>query len=71
MSKPLGDGIFELRAKTARFLYYFEPGRNVIVVVAFLKDQQKVNRRFIEQAKDIRKIIQAGREKASGIYQTH
>lgn len=70
VSKPLRDGIFELRAKTARFLYYFEPGKKIIVVVAFIKDQNKVPAEHIDRAIKIREIIQAGQEKAN-VYKTH
>jgi hypothetical protein len=67
ISKHLDDGIFELRAKNARFLYYFEPGKKVIVVVSFIKDQNKVDPKYIDQAKRIRSIIRAGNEVPRGI----
>lgn len=62
VSKPLGDGIFELRAKDARVLYYFDAGRLIIAVVCFHKDQRKVDRAYIEKAKNIRSLLKAGRE---------
>lgn len=71
VSKPIEDGIFELRAKNTRFLFYFDVDKRIIVVVAFFKDQRKLDRRHIEQAKRIRQIIHAGQERASGLHQTH
>ena len=44
-SKPLGDGIFELRAKQSsnitRVLYFFVVGRRVILTNGFVKKTQK------------------------------
>lgn len=44
-SKPLGDGIFELRAKQSnnitRVLYFFVVGRQVILTNGFVKKTQK------------------------------
>lgn len=71
VSKHLEDGIFELRAKNARMLYYFDTGRLIVVAVCFLKDQPKVPRKHIEQAKRIRGIISAGQERTSGTHFTH
>ena len=75
VSKHLEEGIFELRAKTgreqARFLYYFDPGKRIVIVLAIYKDQRKVSRADIGKAKKIREILRAEQEKASGIYLTH
>lgn len=71
VSKHLDDGIFELRAKTARFLYYFEPGRKAIIVVAFFKDQNQVDPIYIKQAKKIREILQKEQETIYGLKKTH
>ena len=44
-SKPLGDGIFEIRAKQgsdiSRVLYFFVIGRKVILTNGFIKKTQK------------------------------
>lgn len=43
VSIHLEDGILELRADSgdhrARFLYYFQPGKKIVVLVAAYKDQ--------------------------------
>lgn len=57
-SKPLGDGIFELRAKissdVARVLYFFVIGRRVILTNGFVKKTQKTPVAEIDRAKRYR-----------------
>ena len=57
-SKPLGDGIFELRAQsgnnTARVLYFFVIGRRVVLTNGFVKKTQKTPRSEIDLAKKYR-----------------
>lgn len=57
-SKPLGDGIFELRAKigsdTSRVLYFFIIGRKVILTNGFIKKTQKTPAKEIDRAKQYR-----------------
>ena len=54
-SKPLGDGIFELRAKVSsnitRVLYFFCVGHKIIVTNGFVKNTAKTPQREIERAK--------------------
>ena len=58
-TKPLGDGIFELRtvlgSDTGRTLFFFLDGQNIVVTHGFTKKTQKTPRREIERAKDYRK----------------
>ena len=53
-SKPLGDGIFEVRAKQgsdiSRVLYFFVVGRKVILTNGFIKKTQKTPSREIDRA---------------------
>ena len=57
-SKPLGDGIFELRAKVgsdiSRVLYFFIVGRRVILTNGFIKKTQKTPPAELERAKRYR-----------------
>lgn len=71
VSAPLEDGIFELRGKSARLLFYFEPGQRIIFVVAIVKDQRGVPRDAIERAKQIREILLSRRERGHGINRAH
>lgn len=58
-SKPLNDGIFELRAKVgsdiSRVLYFFLIGKKVILTNGFVKKTQKTPVAEIEKAKQYRK----------------
>ena len=57
-SKPLGAGIFELRAKVgsdiSRVLYFFVVGRRVILTNGFIKKTQKTPPAELERAKRYR-----------------
>lgn len=57
-SKPLGDGIFELRAKVgsdiSRVLYFFVVRRQAILTNGFVKKTQKTPIAEIERAKKYR-----------------
>lgn len=57
-SKPLEDGIFELRVKVgsdiSRVLYFFFVGRRVILTNGFVKKTQKTPAAEIERAKRYR-----------------
>ena len=58
-SKPLGDGIFELRGQVgnniSRVLYFFYYGGKIIVTNGFVKKTQKTPRDQIKLAKERRK----------------
>ena len=57
-SKPLSDGIFELRAiqgnQITRVLYFFVVGKKVILTNGFVKKTQKTPKSEIELAKNYR-----------------
>jgi len=61
ISKHLEDGIFELRAKDKRFLYYFSESREIIFIHAFIKKRNEVLRAHIEKAKERRNEIRRWR----------
>lgn len=71
ITAPLGDGIHEFRAKDARVLFYFEPGRRIIFVVGIVKKQSAVPRSAIDEAKRIRKLISEGKELTHGLSSTN
>ena len=58
-SKPLGDGIYEIRAKVAsditRVLYFFVVNKKIILTNGFLKKTQKTPDSEITLAKKYRK----------------
>ncbi len=57
-SKPLSDGIFELRAQVgsdiSRVLYFFLVGRRIVLTNGFIKKTTKTPPSEIERAKDYR-----------------
>lgn len=57
-SKPLSEGIFELRAKVgsdiSRVLYFFVTGRTAVLTNGFIKKTQKSPKEEIERAKRYR-----------------
>lgn len=57
-SKPLEDGIFEVRAKVgsdiSRVLYFFVVGKKIILTNGFLKKTQKTPKAEISKAKRYR-----------------
>lgn len=54
-SKPLGDGIFELRTQvgsdTSRVLYFFFIGKKIVLTNSFIKKTQKTPSAEIDLAK--------------------
>ncbi len=68
-SKPLGDGIFELRAKVgsdiSRVLYFFYVGKRIILTNGFIKKTQKTPESEISLAKKYRIDYLRGEEKMS------
>lgn len=54
-SKPLGDGIFELRTQvgndSSRVLYFFYVGKTIVLTNGFIKKTQKTPSSEIELAK--------------------
>jgi len=69
-SAPLGDGLFELRARAnrnqARLVYYFDDERKIIFVVAVIKKQQRISPSDMQLAKQRRKFLQDSGETAHG-----
>ena len=57
-SKPLGDGIFEIRAiqgnNITRTLYFFYDGKQIILTNGFVKKTQKTPSAEIQRAKKYR-----------------
>lgn len=58
-SKPIGDGIFELRARAgtniSRVLYFFVVGQRAVLTNGFIKKTQKTPEKEIELAQKYRK----------------
>ena len=50
LSKSLGGGLFELRAKASRVFYCFKPNGVIVLLHGFTKKSQKTPRRELELA---------------------
>jgi phage-related protein len=57
ISKPVEDGIFELRAKDARFMFYFAEPKEIIFVHAIIKKRRDIPKNDIKTAKKRRDDI--------------
>lgn len=70
VSKFIEDGILECRAKSARhqarLLFCFQPGRQIVILLGVLKDQRKLQRADIDEAKRRKAIIEAQAERKDG-----
>ncbi len=75
ISTYVEDGILECRAKSARhqarLLYCFHPERRIVILLGVLKDQRKLARRDIDEAKRRKAIIQEKRELIRGLSPTN
>lgn len=67
ISALLDDGIFELRAKSARMLFCFGDTRRIIFVHCVFKTTSRVPREDMELAKRRRSEIQRTREKLNAL----
>lgn len=71
ISKPLGGGLFELRADSAdrhaRLLFGFLPGQRIVFVDARYKDQRTLPPAVIARAKKAVQSLKAGELGASDV----
>ena len=71
ISKPVRDGIFELRSQRgARVLYFFQPDRKIVVVLGVIKDQRKLEKADINTAVK-RKQVAIACEELKYVSKTH
>jgi len=75
VTKPLGDGLFELRAKSgtqqARLIFFYQANRKIIFVHAFKKSGSGKDKKEYRKALPIKRNIQAGMEKENVFPYTH
>lgn len=75
VSRKVGDGVFECRADAkrvhARLLYFFQPGKRIIIAIGVLKDQRRLPRKVIEKAEKIRATLLAQPELMDGLTEIH
>lgn len=75
VSRPLGNGLFELRASTGRehirFLYFFASEQRIVFILAAPKDQRRLPKRILKQARDIKDTLKAAPELMDGLVEVH
>lgn len=68
------DGIFECRCRAgrmqSRLLFFFQPGKKIVFVVAAFKDQRKLHKDEIKKAEKRKREILDGSEKPND-YNVH
>ncbi|MHB1933652.1 MAG: type II toxin-antitoxin system RelE/ParE family toxin [Leptospirillum sp.] len=67
VTKHLRNGIFELRVKDRRFIFYFGPEKEIIIVHSIIKKKNEVGNDVIKEAEDRRKLISEGKEEISDV----
>jgi hypothetical protein len=64
-SRPLGDGLFELRGHQVRIFYMFLPGRQIRLLDGIIKQQDEIPQRVLKRVRkamaDISKAEKEGR----------
>ena len=57
-SKPLGQGLFELRGTQVRIFYMFRLGRRITLLDGMLKKQDRIPKRTLERLKRFQKEVE-------------
>ncbi|WOD09240.1 type II toxin-antitoxin system RelE/ParE family toxin [Marinomonas sp. GJ51-6] len=62
-TEPMGDGLFEVRAKAqegiGRSLFCYSKGQTIVVLHAFIKKSQKTPKRELDLARQRKKEVQS------------
>lgn len=56
-SKPLGDGLFELRGKSVRIFYVFRPERRIVLLDGMIKKRDDIPREVMERLRRLQKKV--------------
>lgn len=66
LTKPLGKGLFEIRAKAAegigRSLFCYQQGKTIVILYAFVKKTQKTPKTVLDIARRRQKEIEYGND---------
>jgi hypothetical protein len=54
-SKPLGDGLFEMRGQQVRIFYTFRPGRRIVLLDAMVKKRDDIPSDVLARARGLNK----------------
>jgi len=56
-SKPLGDGLFELRKNQVRVFYVFRPGRRITLLGGMIKKEDKIPADVLEWLRKLQRKV--------------
>jgi hypothetical protein len=56
-SKPLGDGLFEMRGRQVRIFYTFRPGRRIVLLDAMVKKRDDIPPEVLAKVRRLNKQV--------------
>jgi len=56
-SKPLGDGLFELRGKQVRIFYTFRPGQRIVLLDGMIKKRNDIPPEVVKRVRALQKQV--------------
>jgi hypothetical protein len=56
-SKPLGDGLFEMRGQQVRIFYTFRPGRRIVLLDAMVKKRDDIPSDVLAQVRGLNRQV--------------
>jgi len=63
-SKPIGDGLFELRGDQVRIFYVFRFGRRIVLLDGMVKKRDKIPPRVLERVRGYQREVRTKDAKA-------
>jgi hypothetical protein len=56
-SKPLGDGLFEMRGQQVRIFYTFRPGRRIVLLDGMIKKRDEIPSDVLARVRGLNKQV--------------
>jgi hypothetical protein len=65
-SKPLGEGLFELRAGPVRLFYTFRPGRRIVLLDGLVKKRQGIPPGVLKRVRRYQRALETAERQRDG-----
>ncbi len=65
-SKPLGEGLFELRAGPVRLFYTFRPGHRIVLLDGLIKKRQEIPPGVLTRVRGYRRSLETAERQRNG-----
>jgi hypothetical protein len=65
-SKPLGEGLFELRGGPVRLFYTFRPGRAIVLLDGLVKKRQDIPPRVLARVRRYQRALETAERQRDG-----